>query len=128
MGRLINVLTETTIEFQSLACLLRSGLINAMVTVESAGNPFAMRSNPPYDRYLKGKPSSFVPPGCSKDTEAIGRVVYSPLLIPHVAVCLYAGQHLPGCYPKFPRYPVWLAKMLSNPVIHMIKGVRPNTT
>jgi hypothetical protein len=44
------------------------------------------------------------------------------------AVCPYAGQRLPKSYPKFPRYPVGLAEMLSNPVIHMIKGVRPKPT
>ncbi|BAH76521.1 hypothetical protein DMR_30300 [Solidesulfovibrio magneticus RS-1] len=44
------------------------------------------------------------------------------------AACPYTGQRLPECYPKFPRYPVWLAKMLSNPVIHMIKGARPKQT
>ena len=36
------------------------------------------------------------------------------------AVCPYTGQRLPECYPQFPRYPVWLAKMLSSPIIHMI--------
>lgn len=56
-------------------------LIRAMVLIESGGNPFAMRYEPIfYDRYLKGKPLSFVPTGCSKDTEAIGRATSWGLL------------------------------------------------
>lgn len=48
-------------------------LVEAMTKVETGKNPLAMRFEPLfYDRYLKGKPLSFVPPGCSKETEAIG--------------------------------------------------------
>ena len=38
------------------------------------------------------------------------------------AACPFVGRILPECYPKFPRYPVWLATRLSNPVIQKIKG------
>ncbi|WP_043634297.1 transglycosylase SLT domain-containing protein [Desulfovibrio sp. TomC] len=56
-------------------------LPQSMIMVESHGNPFATRFEPAFfDRYLKNKPLSFVPPGCSKDTEAIGRATSWGLL------------------------------------------------
>jgi len=76
MAQLYEALNETLIESTASTHNLPPELIRAMVMVESGGNPFAMRFEPIfYDHYLKGKPLSFIPSGCSKDTEAICRAI-----------------------------------------------------
>ncbi|WP_428562314.1 MAG: transglycosylase SLT domain-containing protein [Solidesulfovibrio sp. DCME] len=51
-------------------------IVRPVVIQESTGNPFATRFEPAfYERYLKGKPVTFVPNGCSRETERIGRAM-----------------------------------------------------
>ena len=81
MGQVLDVFKEPLIESKAARHLLPSNLIQATILVESSGNPFATRFEPAfYDRYIKNKPFSFIPPGCSKDTEAIGRATSWGLL------------------------------------------------
>ena len=56
------------------AANLPANLVRAVVITESGGNPAAIRYEPAfYLRYIQGKPLSYVPAGCSRDTEGIGR-------------------------------------------------------
>lgn len=81
MATLINSTSAVSLTSAATAHDLPSGLIQALFMVESSGNSLAMRFEQIfYDRYIKGKPLSFVPPGCSKDTEAIGRATSWGLL------------------------------------------------
>ena len=51
-------------------------MVRGVVLQESGGNPFAVRYEPGfYERYLKDKSVDFVPSGCSRDTERIGRSI-----------------------------------------------------
>lgn len=76
-----NAMTKTDLEAKAAVHTLPPVIIQAMIQVESSGNSLAVRFEPMfYDRYIKGKPLSFVPPGCSKDTEAIGRATSWGLL------------------------------------------------
>lgn len=72
---------KSCIEATAFAHNILPSIVLSMSLVESGGNPFAMRFEPTfYDRYIKGMSLSFVPPGCSKDTEAIGRATSWGLL------------------------------------------------
>jgi len=56
------------------AANLPVNLVRAVVITESGGNTAAIRYEPAFFlRYIQGKPLSYVPAGCSRDTEGVGR-------------------------------------------------------
>lgn len=70
----MNKVTDEQIFIAAESYQLPLVIVNGIVMVESGGNPFAMRFEQAfYDHYIKGKPLSFIPAGCSRDTEAICR-------------------------------------------------------
>lgn len=72
---------EALIVAKAVAHGLPPEIVRAMVMQEGGGNPWGYRYEPGFfRRYLEGKPLSYVPDGCSQDSERMGRATSYGLL------------------------------------------------
>jgi soluble lytic murein transglycosylase-like protein len=73
-------------------------LVWAVVMVESGGNPAAIRYEPGFDARYGIAPGGFIPPGCSRATEEVGRAMSWGLMQIMGETARAIGFQ--GCFPE----------------------------